>query len=131
MTYILVTGGLGFIGSHTVLELLDKQYKIIIIDDLSNSSKDVLKVFKNIIFLHIDVRNSLQLENLFVKYRISAVIHFAALKAVGESIKSPLQYYNNNICGNQKNSLSFFVLVSKRLESFRFNYEFTGNNAEI
>jgi len=131
MTYILVTGGLGFIGSHTVLELLDKQYKIIIIDNLSNSSKDVLKVFKNIIFLHIDVRNSLQLENLFVKYRISAVIHFAALKAVNESIMSPLQYYDNNICGNQKNSLSFFVLESKRLESFRFNHEFTGNNEEI
>jgi len=99
MTYILVTGGLGFIGSHTVLELLNKQYKIIIIDNLSNSSKDVLKVFKNIIFLHIDIRNHLQLENLFVKYRITAVIHFAALKAVGESIASPLQYYDNNICG--------------------------------
>jgi UDP-glucose 4-epimerase len=99
MTYILVTGGLGFIGSHTVLELLDKQYKIIIIDNLSNSSKDVLKVFKNILFFQIDVRSRLQLENLFVKYRISAVIHFAALKAVGESIASPLQYYDNNICG--------------------------------
>jgi len=99
MTYILVTGGLGFIGSHTVLELLDKQYKIIIIDNLSNSSKDVLKVFKNIIFLHIDVRNRIQLENLFVKYRITAVIHFAALKVVSESIMSPLQYYDNNICG--------------------------------
>ena len=99
MTYILVTGGLGFIGSHTVLELLDKQYKIIIIDNLSNSSKDVLKVFKNILFFQIDLRNHLQLENLFVKYRISAVIHFAALKAVGESITSPLQYYDNNICG--------------------------------
>jgi UDP-glucose 4-epimerase len=99
MTYILVTGGLGFIGSHTVLELLDKQYKIIIIDNLSNSSKDVLKVFKNILFFQIDVRSRLQLENLFVKYRISAVIHFAALKAVGESIMSPLQYYDNNICG--------------------------------
>jgi UDP-glucose 4-epimerase len=99
MTYILVTGGLGFIGSHTVLELLEKQYKIIIIDNLSNSSKDVLKVFKNILFFQIDLRNHLQLENLFVKYRISAVIHFAALKAVGESIASPLQYYDNNICG--------------------------------
>ena len=131
MTYILVTGGLGFVGSYSVLELLDKQYKIIIIDNLSNSSKDLLKVLKNIIFLHIDVRNSLQLENLFVKYRISAVIHFAALKAVGESIANPLQYYDNNICGNQKNSLSFFVLVSKRLESFRFNHKSTGNNEEI
>ena len=99
MNYILVTGGLGFIGSHTVLELLDKQYKIIIIDNLSNSSKDVLKVFKNILFFQIDLRNHLQLENLFVKYRISAVIHFAALKAVGESIASPLKYYDNNICG--------------------------------
>ena len=99
MTYILVTGGLGFIGSHTVLELLDKQYKIIIIDNLSNSSKDVLKVFKNILFFQIDVRSRLQLENLFVKYRISAVIHFAALKAVSESITNPLQYYDNNICG--------------------------------
>jgi len=99
MTYILVTGGLGFIGSHTVLELLDKQYKIIIIDNLSNSSKDVLNVFKNIIFFQIDLRSSLQLENLFVKYKISAVIHFAALKAVSESIKKPLQYYDNNICG--------------------------------
>lgn len=99
MTYILVTGGLGFIGSHTVLELLDKQYKIIIIDNLSNSSKDILKVFKNILFFKIDLRNNLQLENLFVKYRISAVIHFAALKAVGESINNPLQYYDNNICG--------------------------------
>ena len=99
MTYILVTGGLGFIGSHTVLELLDKQYKIIIIDNLSNSSKDVLKVLKNILFFQIDLRNRLQLDNLFVKYRITAVLHFSALKAVGESIMSPLEYYDNNICG--------------------------------
>ena len=99
MTYILVTGGLGFIGSHTILELLDKQYKLIILDNLSNSSKDVLKVFKNILFFQIDIRSSIQLENLFVKYRISAVIHFAALKAINESIMSPLQYYDNNICG--------------------------------
>jgi UDP-glucose 4-epimerase len=99
MTYILVTGGLGFIGSHTILELLDKQCKIIIIDNLSNSSKDVLNVFKNIIFFQIDLRSRLQLENLFVKYKISVVIHFAALKAVNESITRPLQYYDNNICG--------------------------------
>jgi UDP-glucose 4-epimerase len=95
-----VTGGLGFIGSHTILELMNKQYKIIIIDNLSNSSKDVLKVFKNILFFQIDIRNRLQLENLFVKYRITAVIHFAALKAVSESIISPLHYYDNNICGS-------------------------------
>ena len=99
MTHILVTGGLGFIGSHTILELLDKQYKIIIIDNLSNSSKDVLNIFKNIIFFQIDIRSNLQLENLFVKYKISAVIHFAALKAINESFTNPLQYYDNNICG--------------------------------
>jgi len=99
MNYILVTGGLGFIGSHTVYELLEKQYKIIIIDNLVNSSTNVLKVLNNVIFCQIDIRNSLQLENLFVKYKITAVIHFAALKAVSESIMIPLQYYENNING--------------------------------
>jgi UDP-glucose 4-epimerase len=99
MTYILVTGGLGFIGSHTIYELLEKQYKIIIIDNLVNSSMNVLKVLDNVIFCKIDIRNSLQLENLFVKYKITAVIHFAALKAISESIMIPLQYYENNICG--------------------------------
>ena len=86
MSYILVTGGLGFIGSHTVVELLLNNYNIIIIDNLVNSSKDVLKKIQNIInykdllFFNIDIRDTLRLENLFIEYKIKLVIHFAALK---------------------------------------------------
>lgn len=105
MSYILVTGGLGFIGSHTIVELLQENYKIIIIDNLVNSSKEVLRKIENItnridiLFFNIDIRNSLKLENLFTEYKIGLVIHFAALKAVSESIKNPLQYYDCNVSG--------------------------------
>ncbi len=105
MSYILVTGGLGFIGSHTIVELLQENYKIIIIDNLVNSSLDVLPKIQNItnrrdiLFYNIDIRDSLKLENLFTAYKIGLVIHFAALKAVNESIKNPLQYYDYNISG--------------------------------
>ena len=105
MSYILVTGGLGFIGSHTIVELLQEKYKIIIIDNLVNSSLDVLQKIQNItnrrdiLFFNIDIRDSLKLENLFVEYKINLVIHFAALKSVSESIKNPLQYYDCNVSG--------------------------------
>jgi len=105
MSYILVTGGLGFIGSHTVVELLQENYKIIIIDNLVNSSLDVLRKIqditnkRDILFFNIDIRDSLKLENLFVEYKIGLVIHFAALKSVSESIKNPLQYYDCNVSG--------------------------------
>jgi UDP-glucose 4-epimerase len=105
MSYILVTGGLGFIGSHTVVELLLNNYNIIIIDNLVNSSKDVLKKIeyitnhKNLLFFNIDIRDALKLENLFVEYKIKLVIHFAALKSVSDSIKNPLQYYDCNVNG--------------------------------
>jgi UDP-glucose 4-epimerase len=95
MSYILVTGGLGFIGSHTIVELLQENYKIIIIDNLVNSSLEVLQKIKDItnrediLFFNIDIRDSLKLENLFVEYKIGLVIHFAALKSVSESIKNP------------------------------------------
>ena len=108
MKTILVSGGLGFIGSHTVVELLNSGFNVIIIDNLVNSS---IKVFNKIIeiakmtdksrltYNNIDIRNSLQLDNLFKNNSIYAVIHFASLKAVGESIKAPLEYYDNNVSG--------------------------------
>ena len=108
MKFILVSGGLGFIGSHTVIELLMNNYNVIIIDNLINSSIDILqKIIKitnlndksRLQYYNIDVCNDFQLENLFIKYKIDSVIHFASLKAVGESIKKPLEYYYNNISG--------------------------------
>ena len=106
MKFILVSGGLGFIGSHTVIELLMNNYNVIIIDNLINSSINIFhKIIKitnldnklRLKFYNIDIRNELQLENLFVNHKIESVIHFASLKAVSESIKNPLQYYYNNI----------------------------------
>lgn len=102
MKNILVTGGLGFIGSHTVVELINSGYNPIIIDDLSNSNINVLdRIFqitgqkpkfyqKNILDITKDI---------FIENNISAVIHFAAFKAVGESVSKPLEYYSNNITG--------------------------------
>lgn len=99
---ILVTGGAGYIGSHTIVELINSGYDVIIIDNLSNSSKEAVTriekiVGKKLTFYEIDVRNKQALGEIFSKYQIDGVIHFAGLKAVGESVKVPLKYYNNNI----------------------------------
>jgi UDP-glucose 4-epimerase len=100
---ILVTGGLGYIGSHTVVELQDEGYEVIIIDNLSNSN---LKTLDNIfkisgiipVFYNIDMLNHDALRNIFIQEaKFDAVIHFAAYKAVAESVKYPLKYYKNNI----------------------------------
>lgn len=101
---ILVTGGLGYIGSHTVVELLDKNKEVIIVDDLSNSKYSVLDKIKKITgkvpkFYEINLTDENKLENVFIDNNITAVIHFAAFKSVGESILKPLKYYNNNIVG--------------------------------
>ncbi|GAA5000576.1 UDP-glucose 4-epimerase GalE [Acinetobacter puyangensis] len=101
---ILVTGGAGYIGSHCCVELLNNNYNVIVIDNLSNSS---IKVFdriktitnKDVTFIEGDVRDKAQLENIFQNYAIDAVIHFAGLKAVGESMQFPLKYYDNNVSG--------------------------------
>ncbi|MDM1412477.1 UDP-glucose 4-epimerase GalE [Myroides odoratimimus] len=100
---ILVTGGLGFIGSHTVVELQQKGYEVVIVDDLSNSSIEVLDGIEGItkvrpLFVELDLRDGAGVSKLFADYKdITGVIHFAASKAVGESVEKPLMYYENNI----------------------------------
>ncbi len=100
---VLVTGGLGFIGSHTVVELQNKGFEVVIIDNLSNSSEAVLKGIvaitgKKPLFEKLDLREKASVHAFFKKHNdVSGVIHFAASKAVGESVKNPLSYYENNI----------------------------------
>ena len=99
---ILVTGGAGYIGSHTVVELLNHGEEVVIIDNLYNANKEVLKRIETIsgrkpIFYSIDVLNEVSLNDIFSKHSIQAVIHFAGYKAVGESVAKPLMYYHNNI----------------------------------
>ena len=100
---ILVTGGLGFIGSHTVVELQNEGFEVVIIDDCSNSSEKVLEGIKAItdkspLFEKIDLKERVKVEDFFKRHEdIEGVIHFAASKAVGESVEKPLLYYENNI----------------------------------
>ncbi len=104
MKNILVTGGAGFIGSHTVVELISAGYRPVIVDNLSNSDQDVLKGIKHITdqdvaFYEHDYRDKEFIRDLIQKEAISGVIHFAAYKAVGESVEQPLKYYQNNVTG--------------------------------
>ena len=104
MKNILITGGAGYIGSHTAVELLNSGYEVIVYDNLCNSSKESLKrveelTGKTVKFYEGDVRDAKALEDMFNKESIDAVIHCAALKAVGESVQKPLLYYQNNITG--------------------------------
>lgn len=101
---ILVTGGAGFIGSHTVVELLNAGYDTIILDNLCNSKSESVKRIKEITgkdvkFYECDIRDRAGLDKIFAENSIEAVIHFAGLKAVGESCDKPLEYYDNNIGG--------------------------------
>ena len=101
---ILVTGGCGYIGSHTVLELLNKGYEVVVVDNFSNSSFESIRrvqeiTGKTVIFYEADIRDSAKMEEIFKAHKIEAVIHFAAFKAVGESCRLPLKYYENNISG--------------------------------
>lgn len=104
MAKILVTGGCGYIGSHTVLELLNKNYEVVVVDNFSNSSFESLKrvqkiTGKEVTFYEADIRDVAAMESIFESHNFDAVIHFAAFKAVGESCKLPLKYYENNISG--------------------------------
>ena len=101
---ILVTGGAGYIGSHTVILLKEMGHDIIIFDNLSNASKEAILRVERIVgesipFVQGDIRNKDDLSSVFEQYDIDAVIHFAGLKAVGESVSLPLKYYDNNIVG--------------------------------
>ncbi len=99
---ILVTGGTGYIGSHTCVELLNNNYDVVILDNLSNSKRKVVDLIekitsKKVNFYELDIRDKDALQKVFKEHKIDAVIHFAGLKAVGESVKKPLLYYNHNI----------------------------------
>ena len=101
---ILVTGGAGFIGSHTVIELLNAGYEVVVVDNLCNSSRESLVrveeiTGKKVTFYEADIRDREALTSIFEKENIDSCIHFAGLKAVGESVAKPLMYYENNISG--------------------------------
>ncbi len=121
MDKILVTGGLGFIGSHTVVELQNEGYEVVIIDDLSNSSLNVLDGItaitgKKPVFEKLDLKDKTGVEAFFAKHNdVKGVIHFAASKAVGESVKEPLLYYENNI-----STLVYILKELKKLPSASF-----------
>lgn len=104
MGNILITGGAGYIGSHTVIELLDSGHQVVIVDNYSNSKPEVLHRLERItgikpLFYEVDLLDKVGLEAVFEAHDFDAVIHFAGLKAVGESVKVPLWYYHNNIMG--------------------------------
>ena len=122
---VLVTGGLGFIGSHTVVELLDSGNEVVIIDNLSNSSVEVVDNIKEITnkevsFYEGDVCDLDLLEKIFSEERIDAVMHFAGYKAVGESVKKPIMYYENNI-------VSTLHLCQKMIEHDCFKFIFSSS----
>ena len=119
-TCVLVTGGAGFIGSHTVVELLEQGYQVVIVDDLSNSSREAVRrvgeitgiapVFADegtvantagpsLTFYEASILNRAALEAIFAAHAVDVIIHFAGFKAVGESVAKPLEYYWNNITG--------------------------------
>ena len=99
---VLLTGGAGYIGSHTIVELDKAGHSVVVVDNLVNSNEESLKrvakiIGKNVPFVKADVRDSVAMNKVFDDYKIDACIHFAGLKAVGESISMPLEYYENNM----------------------------------
>jgi UDP-glucose 4-epimerase len=114
MKSVLVTGGMGYIGSHTVIELIKNDFEPVIVDNLSNSSVSVLDRLEKITgtrpkFYKIDLCDKKNLEKVFKKHRFSSVIHFAGFKSVGESVAEPLKYYHNNL----NSTLTLLELMNK------------------
>ena len=104
MENVLVTGGAGYIGSHTVVELIETGYGVVVVDNLSNSCEESLKRVEKITgkavkFYNNDIRDKTALDKIFTENKIDWVIHFAGLKAVGESCAKPVEYYDNNLYG--------------------------------
>ncbi len=102
MKTTLVTGGAGYIGSHTLIELINNNFEVVVIDNLANSSRESLRRVEQITgheipFIEADVRDQSALDDIFTTYSIDSVIHFAGLKAVGESVAKPLEYYDDNL----------------------------------
>lgn len=102
MSTVLITGGAGYIGSHTLIELIKNNYNVVVVDNLSNASEEALQRVEQITgasipFYKKDVRDTSALSTIFSEHDIDSVIHFAGLKAVGESVAKPLEYYNNNL----------------------------------
>jgi UDP-glucose 4-epimerase len=123
MKKVLVTGGLGFIGSHTVVELQNEGFEVVIIDNLSNSTIDVLDKITSITgtkpaYFNIDLKNKELVKEFFKNNKVDGIIHFAASKAVGESVQQPLEYYENNL-----GSLIFLLqeLNANQLNNFIFS----------
>lgn len=125
MLKVLVTGGAGYIGSHTVLELLLTGYQVVVLDNLCNSSAESLQRVEQIagrapVFVEGDIRDAVLLQRLFAEHSIEAVLHFAGLKAVRESLAQPLRYYDNNVHGSQ-------VLLQACADAGVFNFVFSSS----
>lgn len=119
MKRILVTGGLGYIGSHTVVVLQEAGFEVVVIDDLSNANKTVVNKIKSITgvkptFFEIDLKDKPKVDAFFKAEKIDGIIHFAAYKAVGESVQQPLAYYRNNIVG--------LLNVLEAMENYNINH---------
>jgi len=122
---ILITGGAGYIGSHTTLVLLQAGYSVVLLDNLCNSSSESLQRLSQLagrspVFVHGDIRDRAVLDRLFAEHSIEAVLHFAGLKAVGESVTEPLRYYDNNVHGSQ-------VLLQACVDAGVFNFVFSSS----
>lgn len=125
MSKILVTGGAGYIGSHTTLALLQSGFDVLVIDNLCNSSVESLRRVEQIagrapVFVEGDICDAALLRRLFAEHSIEAVLHFAGLKAVGESVAQPLRYYDNNVHGSQ-------VLLQACADAGVFNFVFSSS----
>jgi UDP-glucose 4-epimerase len=125
---ILVTGGAGYIGSHTCIELLNQGHKVVVVDNLVNSHSESLQrveelTGKNIPFYAVDLSNEAEITKVFSEHSIEAVIHFAGLKAVGESVEQPIRYYDNNIRST--------LVLCKLMESFSVKHLVFSSSATV